>query len=105
MADLIEVIERIERDLRLVKRLLAEDAAVRYTGCRRTLGSHGIGFVKDPLGTDVPPGDWPHPRPTRAEIAAAERDAARASTPSRRQPSSTHAPAEQDDLLSAGRSV
>ena len=76
VADLIQVIERIERDLQLVKRLLAEDAAVRYTGCRQTLGSHGIGFVRDPLGTDVPPPDWPHPRPTRAEIAAAERDAA-----------------------------
>jgi hypothetical protein len=76
VADLVEVIERIERDLRLVKRLLAEDASVRYTGCRRTLGSHGFGYVADPLGTDLPPPDWPHPRPTRAQIAAAERAAA-----------------------------
>jgi hypothetical protein len=75
MADIFAVIERIERDLQLVKRLVAEDAAVRYTGCRRTLGSHGFGFVADPLGTDVPPPDWPHPRPTRAQIAAAERAA------------------------------
>lgn len=76
MADLLAVIERIERDLQLVKRLLAEEPGLRYTGCRRTLGSHGFGFVADPLGTDVPPPDWPHPRPTRAEIAAAERAAA-----------------------------
>ena len=77
MADLVQVIERMERDLQLVKRLLAEDPAVRYTGCRQTLGSHGLGYVADPLGTDVPPPDWPHPRPTRAEIAAAERAAAK----------------------------
>ena len=75
VANLAEVIERIERDLQLVKRLLAEDASVRYTGCRRTLGSHGFGYVVDPLGTDVPPPDWPHPRPTRAQVAAAERAA------------------------------
>jgi hypothetical protein len=80
MADLVEVIERIERDLRLVKRLLAEDATVRYTGCRRTLGSHGFGYVADPLGRDVPPPDWPHPRPTRAQIDAAERAAAAAAS-------------------------
>jgi len=73
VTDLAHVIERIERDLQLLKRLLAEDDAVRYTGCRRTLGSHGVGYVADPLGTDVPPADWPHPRPTRKEIAAAER--------------------------------
>jgi hypothetical protein len=77
VAELLDVIERIERDLQLVKRLLAEDASVRYTGCRRTLGSHGLGYVADPLGTDVPPPDWPHLRPTRAQIAAAERAAAR----------------------------
>lgn len=77
MGDLLEVIERIERDLQLVKRLLAQEGTVRYTGCRRTLGSHGFGFVADPLGTDVPPPDWPHARPTRAETEAAERAAAR----------------------------
>ena len=76
MADLVQLIERIERDLQLVKRLLGDEPAVRYTGCRRTLGSHGTGYVRDVLGTDVPPPDWPHPRPTRTEISAAERTVA-----------------------------
>ena len=80
MGQLLEVIERIECNLQLVKRLLAQDGAVHYTGCRRTAGSHGVGFVADPLGTDTPPPDWPHARPTRAEIAAAERAAAAAPT-------------------------
>jgi hypothetical protein len=68
---LIEVIERIEDDLQLVKRLIEEDPVRRYTGCRLTVGSHGHGYVFDPLGMDMPPPDWPHPRPTRAEIKAA----------------------------------
>ena len=43
----------------------------RYTGCRITRGTHGTGYVRDVFGTDEPPADWPHPRPTAAEVEAA----------------------------------
>ncbi|MBA2475284.1 MAG: hypothetical protein H0V40_04940, partial [Actinobacteria bacterium] len=62
MSDVIALIERIEADLARLRRLVAEEPALRYTGCRRTRGTHGSGHVHDPLGTDVPPADWPHPR-------------------------------------------
>ena len=73
MPDIVDLIDRIHRDLELLKRLVAEDPVAHRTGCRMTVGSHGIGYVADPLGTDVPPPGWPHARPTRAEVAAAER--------------------------------
>jgi hypothetical protein len=44
----------------------------RYTGCRRTRGTHGIGYKRDPLGTDRPPLDWPYDRPTLDEVLAAK---------------------------------
>jgi hypothetical protein len=43
----------------------------RFTGCKRVRGSHGLGYKRDPLGTDKPPADWPHEPPTKAEVAAA----------------------------------
>jgi hypothetical protein len=43
----------------------------RYTGCRLVRGSHAFTHVFDPLGTDRPPNDWPHERPTIAAIRAA----------------------------------
>jgi hypothetical protein len=43
----------------------------RYTGCRRTRGTHGLGWKHDPLGTDPPPPDWPHDKPTLEEVLAA----------------------------------
>jgi hypothetical protein len=50
----------------------------RYTGCRITRGTHGSGYARDPLGVDKPPPDWPHDKPTEAEVIAAleKRDAA-----------------------------
>lgn len=42
-----------------------------YTGARWVRGSHGASHVYDPLGTDIPPIDWPYDRPTRDEIRAA----------------------------------
>jgi hypothetical protein len=42
-----------------------------YTGCRRVRGEHGAGHKYDPLGKDRPPPDWPHERPTHAEVAEA----------------------------------
>jgi hypothetical protein len=43
----------------------------RFTGCRATRGTHGAGWKRDPLGTDKPPRDWPHDRPTEAQVLAA----------------------------------
>jgi hypothetical protein len=43
----------------------------RYTGCSLVRGSHATTHVRDPLGTDRPPADWPYDRPTRDEIRAA----------------------------------
>ena len=43
----------------------------KYTGCRMTRGSHGFGYVRDPLGTDRPPADWPYERPSKEEVGAA----------------------------------
>lgn len=43
----------------------------RYTGCKITRGTHGQGWKHDPLGTDKPPPDWPHEKPTRTEVEAA----------------------------------
>lgn len=45
--------------------------ASAYTGCRHVRGEHGFGYVRDVLGTDRPPTDWPYARPTRAEILKA----------------------------------
>ncbi len=41
-----------------------------YTGCRYVRGTHAFTAVYDVLGTERPPADWPHERPTRAMIAA-----------------------------------
>lgn len=43
----------------------------KYTGCRATRGTHGTGYKRDPLGTDKPPPDWPHDKPTREQIEEA----------------------------------
>jgi hypothetical protein len=43
----------------------------RYTGCRRTRGTHGVGYKHDPLGTDRPPLDWPYEKPSMDEVLAA----------------------------------
>jgi hypothetical protein len=43
----------------------------QYTGCRHLRGQVGTGTVYDPLGTEKPPFDWPHERPSRAEVLAA----------------------------------
>lgn len=47
------------------------DDLSRYTGCRLVRGTHGFAHKHDTLGTDPLPADWPYPRPTRSEIAAA----------------------------------
>jgi hypothetical protein len=39
-----------------------------YTGCRIVRGEVGISHKYDPLGTEHPPENWPHPRPTKAEV-------------------------------------
>lgn len=49
------------------------DGTARYTGCRQTRGAGGFGYVRDPLGIDLPPADWPYPKPTAEEIVAARR--------------------------------
>jgi len=41
------------------------------TGCRQVRGSHSSRCVFDPLGTDQPPHDWPHPKPTYEQILEA----------------------------------
>ena len=50
----------------------------RFTGCKATRGSHGVGHKYDVLGTDERPPGWPHPKPTEAEIVEALNAAARA---------------------------
>ena len=45
-----------------------------YTGCRHVYNGHAVHGVRDPLGTDRPQEGWPHPRPTRQEVAAALRE-------------------------------
>lgn len=50
---------------------LSQKQVRKYTGCRQTRGSHGFGFVRDPLGTDKPPADWPYERPSKEEVGAA----------------------------------
>jgi hypothetical protein len=42
-----------------------------YTGCRAVRGECGIGHKSDPLGTDLPPAGWPHPKPSREDVAHA----------------------------------
>jgi len=51
--------------------VLSKKARRKLTGCRHVRGSHGFGYVRDPLGADRPPPDWPYDRPTDAEIDAA----------------------------------
>ena len=48
----------------------------QYTGCRYVRGEFAITAKYDPLGTEPPPQNWPHERPTRDEIrkALAEQD-------------------------------
>lgn len=42
------------------------------TGCRMTRGTNAAGHVFDPLGRDpIPYTDWPYPRPSFDQIAAA----------------------------------
>jgi hypothetical protein len=43
----------------------------QYTGARWVKGTHGSSHVPDTLGTDRPPSDWPHPRPTRQDVLEA----------------------------------
>lgn len=50
---------------------LSARALRRFTGCRAVRGSHGASFVRDVLGTDRPPSDWPHEPPSRAQVEAA----------------------------------
>jgi hypothetical protein len=78
MASIEDVLDRIERDVQMARRLLEEDPRSRYTGCRLARGTHGRSYRHEILGTDVPPPDWPHPKPTRGEIerALAEQAAA-----------------------------
>jgi hypothetical protein len=54
-----------------------------HTGCREVRGSHGSGYVRSPLGTDRPPPDWPHPKPTREEIMAALEELGSTAEPTR----------------------
>jgi hypothetical protein len=49
-----------------------------YTGCRLVRGEIGSAHVYDPLGTERPPFNWPHERPTRAEIRKALEERAHA---------------------------
>ena len=42
-----------------------------YTGCKLVRGTHAFHAVRETLGTDRPPADWPYPRPTLAEIRKA----------------------------------
>lgn len=42
-----------------------------YTGCRYVRGEFALTAVHDVLGTERPPQDWPHPRPTPREIRKA----------------------------------
>lgn len=50
---------------------IAKKQLRRYTGCRAVRGSHGASYVRDPLGVDKPPPDWPHERPLVEEVMAA----------------------------------
>lgn len=68
---------------------------VRYTGCRERSGTHGVSHALDPLGTDKPPADWPHKKPTQEEIQAAI--AENGGSPIRRKLT----PEEQDERLYA----
>ena len=52
------------------KRLSARELR-SYTGCRFARGSHGGTHVRDVLGTERPPADWPYPAPSREEIEQA----------------------------------
>lgn len=57
--------EREDRKTGYVKNLSS------YTGCRYVRGEMGVSAKYDPLGTERPPNDWPHERPTRAEVLEA----------------------------------
>jgi hypothetical protein len=59
------------------KRLSARELRA-YTGCRFARGSHGGTHVRDPLGTERPPSDWPHPPPSREEIETALKERGKA---------------------------
>jgi hypothetical protein len=52
-------------------RFRSGDGTARYTGCTIKRGSHGMIPIRDPLGIDLPPRDWPYPPPTAQEIASA----------------------------------
>jgi hypothetical protein len=47
------------------------DNLSQYTGCRYVRGEMAVSAKYDPLGTERPPSDWPHDRPTREEIRRA----------------------------------
>lgn len=47
------------------------DGTSPYTGCRAKRSLIGMKWVYDPLGTERPPKDWPHPTPTNEEIVKA----------------------------------
>jgi len=46
----------------------------RYTGARFVRGTHSGTHIKDPLGTDKPPPDWPYPPPSPEEVTQALRE-------------------------------
>lgn len=42
-----------------------------YTGCRYVRGEYALTAIYDVLGTERPPSDWPHERPSRKQILQA----------------------------------
>jgi hypothetical protein len=49
-----------------------------YTGCRYVRGEFALTAVRDVLGTERPPSNWPYARPTRFEIRDALKERAHA---------------------------
>jgi hypothetical protein len=66
--------DEISQDLRPRRRLTAKQLR-GYTGCRWARGTHSSSWVRDPLGRDRPPADWPYPPPEPSEIEAALEEA------------------------------
>lgn len=65
--------QQTERERERRERSGYVDNLSSYTGVRIVRGEVGMSYVYDPLGTEPPPNDWPHLRPTKGEVLVALR--------------------------------
>lgn len=69
-------VETAERESQRPKGNGWVDNLSSYTGCRYVRGEFALTAVHDVLGTEHPPSDWPHDRPSRDEISKALKEQA-----------------------------